>query len=186
MGSAPREKFVPADRKSTAYMDRSVPIGGGRVLNPPLATGLMLGAAELRAEDKVLVIGAATGYLVSLIASRTGLVFGVEQAAELLVQARANLATISNVELIEGALNEGYAVAAPYSLVIIDGAISHLPEGIMAQISEGGRIICGLSDGAVSRLAIGFKRGENVVLRVIADCEIPAIPGFERAKEFVF
>jgi protein-L-isoaspartate(D-aspartate) O-methyltransferase len=186
MAALPRELFVPADRRATAYMDRSIPLAPGRALNPPLATGLMLGAAEVRGNDTVLLIGAGTGYLASLIAGRVTTVTAVEQSAPILEHARRNLAVFDNVALVEGPLNAGAEVNAPYSLIIIDGVIAGLPGAIAGQLAEGGRVVTGLIDGAVSRLAIGYKRGGNIVLRPIADCEIALLPGFEPAEEFVF
>jgi protein-L-isoaspartate(D-aspartate) O-methyltransferase len=186
MGAAERERFVLDDRGATAYMDRSVPLGGGRALNPPLATGLMLDAAEIAFDDTLLLIGAATGYVAQLIANRAASVTAVEQSPTLLAAARANLSGISSVALIEARLSGGYSDNALYSLIIIDGAIAVLPDAITDQLAEGGRLVTGLVEGAVSRLAIGYKRGGAVVLRGIADCEIAPLPGFERAKEFVF
>ncbi len=186
MGLVEREKFVPADRAAIAYMDRSVPLGGGRSLNPPLATGLLLQAADLQPADRVLVIGAATGYLALLVSGQVASVTAVEESAELLSLARTNLAACANVQLVEGALLLGAAAHAPYSAIIIDGAIAALPQSLVDQLAEGGRVLCGLSDGAVSRIASGYKRGGVVGLRAIADSEIAAIPGFGRVKEFVF
>jgi protein-L-isoaspartate(D-aspartate) O-methyltransferase len=186
MASLPRELFVPADRGATAYMDRSIPLASGRVLNPPLATGLMLGAAEVRADDNVLLIGAGTGYIANLMAGRVMALTAVEQSAAISEHLRRNVAGFDNVTLVEGPLNAGAEVNAPYSLIIIDGAIAGLPGSIAEQLIEGGRVVTGLSDGAVSRLAVGYKRGGNIVLRPIADCEIAALPGFEPTKEFVF
>jgi protein-L-isoaspartate(D-aspartate) O-methyltransferase len=186
MAALPRELFVPEDRRATAYMDRSIPLAPGRVLNPPLATGLMLGVAEVRADDNVLLIGAGTGYVASLIAGRVTAVKAVEQSAQMLDHARRNLSVADNVRIVEGPLNAGAEVNAPYSLIIIDGAIVELPVAITEQLAEGGRVVTGLTDGAVSRLAIGYKRGGTVVLRPVADCEIAVLPGFEPAKEFVF
>ncbi len=186
MAALPRELFVPTDRWATAYMDRSIPLASGRALNPPLATGLMLGAAEVKADDNVLLIGAGTGYVASLIAGRVMSVTALEQSGAILELLRRNLAVFDNVTLVEGPLNAGVADKAPYSLIIIDGAITELSGTIIEQLAEGGRVVTGLSEGAVSRLAIGYKRGGAIVLRPIADCEIAVLPGFESAKEFVF
>lgn len=186
MGALPRETFVPADRSAAAYMDRSVPLGGGRALNPPLATGLMLINAEVRADDHVLLIGAGTGYLASLLAGRAASVVAVEEDVSLLATAKTNLKGISNVKLVEGPLNEGASGSAPYSLVIIDGAIAVLPEAITAQLADGGRVVAGLVDGAVTRLALGYCHNGHVSLRPFADGEIALLPGFAQRAEFVF
>jgi protein-L-isoaspartate(D-aspartate) O-methyltransferase len=183
MGRVPREQFVPADRATTAYMDRAVPLGGGRALNPPLASGLMVSAAEIRADDRVLIIGDRTGYIASLIADRVTSVIVVDTAG---ATAPDNLANVQNVDYLEGPLNAGAPDAGPFSLILIDGTIKALPAALVTQVKDGGRIVTGLSDGAVVRLAMGFKHNDVVVLRAIADCEIALLPGFEPAKEFVF
>lgn len=186
MGSVLREKFVPAARASVAYTDRAVPMGAGRALNPPLATGLILTNSGAVPEDNVLLIGAGSGYTAALLSGHVSSVVAVEEDASLLADAKANLQGLSNVTLVDGALNAGSAKHAPYSLVIIDGAISELPESIISQVADGGRVVTGIADGSVTRLSLGYAHAGNVVLRAFADSEIAPLPGFARAKEFVF
>ncbi len=186
MAALPREKFVSADRMSTAYMDRAIPLEPGRALNPPLVAGSMLMAAGLRGDDAVLLVGVGSGYLAQLIAPRVASLCAVEPSAGLVVQARSNLTASGNVQVVDGPLEQGHPKSAPYSLIIIDGAVSTLPEALVAQLADGGRVVTGMFDGAVSRLAIGYKSGGSVVLRAISDMEIAPLPGFERVSEFVF
>lgn len=186
MGTEPREEFVPAAAKDIAYMDRQIPLASGRALNPPMATGLMLQQADVAASDDVLVIGGGTGYSAKLLAKRASRVVMVEQDTTLIAIAKANLASIGNVTVIEGALNEGAAGHGPYSLILIDGAIEELPKAVLAQLADGGRIMTGLIDGAVTRIAMGVKRADAVALRPFSDCSVAKLPGFEHAAEFVF
>jgi protein-L-isoaspartate(D-aspartate) O-methyltransferase len=183
MGELPREKFLPAGKEAFAYLDRSVPLGNGRMLNPPLATAEMLQAAGITEKDNVLLIGAGTGYMAALLAGRVAKLVAVEAEAELASAARAN---VPGLDIVEAALNEGSKKGAPYSLILIDGAVEQLPETIEGQLSEGGRIVTGIVEGPVCRLASGTKYGGHVALRALADIEIAPLPGFERAKEFVF
>jgi protein-L-isoaspartate(D-aspartate) O-methyltransferase len=182
MLSTPREAFVPGD-SATAYMDRAVSLGNGRMLNPPLAAGLMLDTAEPDSGYKVLLIGAATGYLAALLKSRVASLVAVEEAGALAEAFKANL---PGVTLVEGPLAEGAAGHAPYDLIIIDGGIEQLPDILVEQLAEGGRIVTGLTDGPVSRLATGVKHGAHLALRPVMDTEIAPLPGFQRAKDFVF
>ncbi len=186
MGETPREEFVPAAARDIAYMDRRVPLTVARALNPPLATGLMLQEAGVTADDLVLLIGAGCGYLAALLSGRAKHIVAVEEDAALAKMAKANLAGLTNVEIAQVALNEGAANGTRYSLIIIDGAVEQLPDAITGQLRDGGRVVAGLSDGAVSRVAIGYKRGNSAVLRPFADCSISPLPGFERISEFVF
>jgi protein-L-isoaspartate(D-aspartate) O-methyltransferase len=183
MGRVPREPFLPADRQATAYHDRSIDLGNGRMLNPPLASAQLLQAAEVGADDKVLLIGCGSGYMATLLSGNCGKLVAVESDANLAVAARKNVA---GLELVENALAKGAAATAPYDAIIIDGAIEQLPATIEAQLAEGGRIVTGLVDGPVRRLAMGTKHGGHVALRTFADLEVAPLPGFERAREFVF
>lgn len=186
MGKLPRETFVPADFMATAYMDRAIPLGGGHMLNPPLATGLMLDAAALQAGDRVLLIGAATGYLAALIAGRVAHVSAVETSHALLTLAKTNVAQIANLSLIERPLVAGAPENGPFDVIIIDGAIAALPDALVDQVVEGGRVVAGVFDGPVTRVALGHKHNGVVVLRPTHDCEIAVIPEFQQTQEFVF
>lgn len=186
IGALPREDFVPKDRASICYMDRGVSLGGGRMLNPAVATGLMLIEADANPADTALLVGAATGYVATLLAQRCKSVTALEEDADLAKSASAALKSFANAAVVSGALNAGYDADAPYSLVWIDGAIETLPSAIVDQIADGGRIICGVKDGPVTRLAMGIKRGGEVALRSFADSEIAPLSAFVKAKEFAF
>jgi protein-L-isoaspartate(D-aspartate) O-methyltransferase len=165
MGAIPREDFLPAEKAAFAYQDRSVPLGNGHMLNPPLATAQMLQVADIGSNDTVLIVGASTGYLAALLAARTNNITAVD---------------------VDTALAGDTSHGAPYDVILIDGAIAQLPAHIESQLAEGGRIVTGLAEGAVSRLAMGTKHGGHVALRPFADLEVAPLPGFERAKEFTF
>ena len=153
------------------------------MLNPPLAAGQMLMVAEPTATDRVLLIGAGTGYLAALLAGRVKSLVAVEESVQLADSFASNL---PDVDLLRGAHNDGAPGNAPFDLVIIDGTIEELPQMLADQLANGGRIVTGITDGAASRLAIGVKHNSHLALRTVADMEIAALPGFGRAKEFVF
>ena len=182
MLATPREAFV-ADASSAVYMDRSFPLGGGRMLNPPVAAGQMLMVAEPKPTDRVLLIGAGTGYLAALLVRKVASLVAVEETA---VLADNFAASLPDVQLLRSAHNTGAPDNAPFDLIIIDGAINELPQTLTGQLVDGGRVVTGITDGPVSRLATGVKRGSHLALRTVADMEIAALPGFARAKEFVF
>lgn len=183
MLAVPREQFVPKELQATAYTDRSIPLGGGRMLNPPLATGQMLMIAEPKMADHVLLIGAGSGYMAALLAGQVGTLVAVDDDAILAQAARTHN---PDLNLIEAPLAAGAPDHAPYDLIIIDGAIEAVPDAIVAQLAEGGRIVCGLVDGPVSRLASGIKHGAHLALRAVSDLEVAPLPGFAHPKEFVF
>lgn len=181
-----REDFVPEAQKPLAYIDRAVPLSGGRVLNPALSTGLMLTRAELSSNQKVLLIGAGTGYAAALLAGIVAHVVAVEDNRALVEHATAALAGMANVSVIESALEEGHAADAPYDLIIIDGAVQQVPDAIVAQLADGGRLLAGVDADGVSRLAIGRRQGDAFALVPFADTDIAPLSAFARPKSYSF
>lgn len=186
MGTVAREAFVPEGRRALAYNDRPVPLGRRRALNPPLATGLLLDALQVLAGERVLLIGAATGYAAALLAAMGAQVVALEEDAALLAHARAALADASAVTLVEGPLVAGWPAAGPYDALIVDGAIEQLPDAFAAQLADGGRIATGLVERGVTRLARGRKAGGVLGLAGFADIETVVLPGFAVRRGFTF
>jgi len=181
-----REDFVPAASRSVAYSDRGVSVGEGRALNAPLATGRLLNVAQLTQDDKVLLIGAATGYTAAVLAQLAGSVVALEQSDALAVTAKNNLDGIDNVQVETGAHADGFAVASPYSVIIIDGVVEQVPATLVNQLSANGRLVAVIMDKGVPRLAIGYKVGNTISYQYFADCGGTVVPGFERVKNFSF
>lgn len=185
MGAVAREAHVPPALSGVAYMDRAIALGEGRVLNPPLVTGRLLVAAAIRPGMRVLVIGAATGYTAALIAKLGAETYAVEEQAGLLAAARAAV-TGTNVQWVEGPLAAGAPKAAPFDRIIIEGAIETLPDALVAQLAEGGRLVAARRDGTVTRLVQGVKTQGTIALRPFADMDVAVLPGFAAAKGFEF
>lgn len=183
MSAVRRELFVPEDRRALAYTDRPVALGQGRELNLPEATGLLLTAAHVRPSDRVLVVGAATGYAAALLQRLAGSVVALEEHAELASVAR-NL--LDGVEVVEGPLSEGWGAGAPYDLIFIDGAIEQVPDALVEQLAEGGRLAAAIREKGATRLGLGRKSGASFGMDLFADCEASPLPGFARPKTFIF
>lgn len=185
MGAVAREAHVPAALSGVAYMDRAIAIGEGRVLNPPLVTGRLLVAAEIRPGMRVLLIGAGTGYTAALLAKLGAEVYAVEEQADLLAVART-AAPDGAIRWIEGPLSAGAPKAAPFDRIVIDGAIETLPDAIAAQLSENGRIVAAWREGNVARLVQGVKAGGTIAIRAFADMDVAPLPGFAAPARFQF
>jgi protein-L-isoaspartate(D-aspartate) O-methyltransferase len=173
-----RERFVPAARRALAYVDLPVPLGGGRSLNAPMATARLLTEARLSPVDKLLIIGAATGYAAAVAAELAGSVTAVEEDRALLAEAQANLTGNDRVSLVLGPLAAGWQADAPYDVILIDGAVE--------QLVDGGRLLTGLDDGGITRLAAGRKANDLCALIAFADIETVRLPGFAKTRDFAF
>ena len=185
MGEVPRERFVPAERISLAYADALVPLKPGRDFNSPMALGRLLTEAAPRKGERSLAVGVATGYAAAVLARLVGPCMAVEEDSELAAAARANLAGYE-VGLVEGPLAEGWAAEAPYDLILIDGAVEFVPDALIAQLAEGGRVATGLLENGVTRLAIGRRAGEGFGMAAFADAAAAILPGFAKPRAFKF
>ncbi len=181
-----RENFVPEDRASLAYVDVPVPLAGGRALNTPMATARLLTEAALRPGDRVLLVGAATGYAAAVLAQLVAHVTALEEDANLAASARASLAGLENVVVVNGPLTKACQEQAPFDVIVIDGAVEALSAEIEGQLAEHGRIVSGLVERGVTRLARGTKAGGRVGLVPFADVETVILPGFETPDRFRF
>jgi protein-L-isoaspartate(D-aspartate) O-methyltransferase len=138
-----------------------------------------------RASDRALVIGAATGYAAAVLARLVASVVAVEEDADLAARAKKALAG-TGVQLVRAPLPQGYAKAAPYDLILIDGAVESIPDRLIDQLADGGRLAAGIVDDGVQRLAIGRKVGHGFGMVAFADVASASLPGFAKPRIFSF
>ena len=181
MASVKREDFVADEARDLAYIDRVVPIGDGRLMSPPAVLGKLMTEMAPVAGERALVVGSGTGYSAAVLKEMGLEAIGLECSPSLAARARK-----LGIETVEGPLEEGWAKGAPYDLILIDGAIEHIPDAIIAQLAEHGRLGTALIDRGVSRLAVGRKAGGGFGLHTLADSGAAALPGFSRPPVFTF
>lgn len=181
MGTVEREKFLPRQTRPLAYADRAVEIGDGRFIAAPAALGQMLTQMMPEKGQRLLIVGAGTGYSAAVIAAMGLEVIALESSAELAARARE-----LGIETVKGPLEAGWPKAAPYDLVLLDGAIEYIPEAIVAQLADGGRLGTALADGGVARLIVGRKAGGSFGYLSVGDFGVPPLPGFRRPRQFTF
>jgi protein-L-isoaspartate(D-aspartate) O-methyltransferase len=181
-----REDFVPIDRVGLAYVDVPIPLGGGRSLNAPLTTGRLIVEAKIKSTDRILLIGAATGYAAAVLARLAAQVVAVESATELSAIAQKNLQSLDNVIFVEGPLAKGHLALAPYDVIMIEGAVEAVPSSLWTQLKSGGLLASGLVDQGVTRLAIGRQFDGTGVLVPFIDAEVAILTDFNSPRAFEF
>jgi protein-L-isoaspartate(D-aspartate) O-methyltransferase len=181
MALVKREDFVAEDARELAYIDRVVPIGDGRQMSGPVVLGKLLTEMAPKAGERALVVVSGKGYTADVLHEMGLMVTALECSSSLAARARK-----LGIETVEGPLEEGWAKGAPYDLILIDGAIEHIPDAIIAQLAEHGRLGTALIDRGVSRLAVGRKAGGGFGLHTLADSGAAALPGFSRPPVFTF
>ncbi len=186
MLTVPREAFVPRDRMEAAYMSENIAIGGSRVILEPRTFAKMLDALALGNDDLVLDLGAGLGYSSAVIAHIAEAVVAVEDDEARLSEAESLLAEhhADNVILHGGALSEGAPEHGPYDAILIEGAVEEVPEAIIGQLKEGGRMACLFMEGTLGVVRIGYKLDGGMSWRFSFNASAPVIPGFEKARAF--
>lgn len=182
----PRENYLPEARRDAAYIDRAVPLGDGRALNPPLATARLLVAAAPQPGEHVLLIGAATGYAAALLARLGCDVVAVEEAPALAAHAKAELKNWAGITIETGPLAAGSKKKAPFDLLFVDGAVEDLSNALIDQLKVDGRAVFARAERGVTRLCIGTRTAGGFGARVLVDSEAALLPGFAKPKSFTF
>ena len=176
-----RERFLPSHTRPLAYVDRAVSIGHGRFLPAPAVLGQLLTQMMPERGQQALVVGAGTGYSVAVLAAMGLNVIALESDGNLAAAARE-----LGFNVVEGPLEAGYAAHAPYDQILIDGAVDHIPDMIIDQLADGGRLGTALADRGITRLVVGRKAAGAFGTLSFADAGAPVLPGFSPPQAFTF
>ena len=184
----PREEFVPAAKKSVAYMGEHLKLGGGRTLLDARTFAKMLDAVNIQPGELVLDLGCGLGYSSAVIAHLAEAVVAVEQDGEMAGEAAVLLAAngVDNAMVTTAKLTEGDAKHGPYDVIMLQGSVEQIPQAICDQLKDGGRIATLCVDGTSGQCRIGYKRGAQIDWRTAFSGTAPVLDGFEKAPEFSF
>ncbi|MBU2959591.1 protein-L-isoaspartate O-methyltransferase [Citreicella sp. C3M06] len=181
----PREAFVPASEAEAAYAGRNLHLSKDRVVLEARTLAKMLDALNLDDDDLVLDIGTGFGYSSAVIARIAEAVVAVEDDESFAAEAQALLGEhADNVLLHTGPLAEGAAAHGPYDAIIVQGGVAVLPDTLLAQLKDGGRIACIFMDGALGTVRIGWKIDGAISWRFAFNAAAPVLKGFEKKAEF--
>lgn len=186
MLATPRESYVPDALREAAYVGENLEVAPGRVLLEARSLAKLLDALDVQPTDMVLDIGCTYGYSTAVIACMAEMVVALEENEAMAVAAQTTLSAmgVDNAAVITGPLAEGVAKHAPYDAILLQGAVETVPEAILAQLRDGGRIGCIFMEGRLGIARIGFKAAQGVTWRDAFNAAAPVLPGFEKAREF--
>jgi protein-L-isoaspartate(D-aspartate) O-methyltransferase len=184
----PRERFVPSAKRALAYADVPVEVAPGRYLLDPRTFGKLLQLASLRATDRVLDVACGTGYSTVVLAKIVKSVIGLEQDADLVRMASdlipQNGAT--NATVVQGGLTEGAKAQGPFDVIVIEGAVDAVPDQLLAQLAEGGRLVAIVTGGGPGQAQLFVREKGGIGRRLDFDATVPALAGFKKVVGFVF
>lgn len=187
MLTVPRELFVPDTQRELAYMGENVDLGSGRVLLEPRTMGKMLDALDVQPHEVALDLGCGLGYSTAILARLAETVVAVEADPEMAADAQRTLSEtgVDNAAVIEGEPAEGAAKHGPYDVIMVQGAVAQVPEALLDQLREGGRIGCIFMEGNVGIARIGYRLDGQITWRSAFNATAPVVNGFEKQHDFV-
>lgn len=188
----PREAFVPEGKRAIAYMDGSVALAGSngqrRELMAPRTLAKLIQAAEIDDGGTVLIIGAVSGYSAAIASKLAGRVVALEcdPAFVSLAGQALEAGGASNVSCVAGPLPAGWQEGAPYDAIIIEGAVAFVPEALLQQLKDGGRLVAILGQGASGKAVVWTRIDGTFGSQEVFDAASLFVPGFKPVTEFAF
>jgi protein-L-isoaspartate(D-aspartate) O-methyltransferase len=188
VASVPRERFVPTARRSIAYMSEAIEIAPGRYLMDPRSLGKLFQLADIGAGDIALIVGVGSGYSAAVASKLASTVVALEESQELFSQSSqvASELGLDNVAVVPGKLSAGYPRQGPYDVILFDGGAEEIPDSILAQLKDGGRLAVILRKGPLGKGQLFVKSKGGISRRVAFDATVPLLPGFQTQPGFVF
>jgi protein-L-isoaspartate(D-aspartate) O-methyltransferase len=189
--AVPREAFVPADRAAVAYADIELPLEARphpRSMMTAAALARLLQAVRPRPGESALVVGCGYGYAAALL-QRLGAarVVALEASPTLAAAARERLARHApEVEVVEGPLERGAPHRAPFDVILVEGSVDDVPDELVGQLAEGGRLVAVVGRGRAALATLFLKTGGTVGSRHLFDVLAPELPGFRKEPGFAF
>lgn len=181
-----REDYVPDSKRDAAYIGENIDIGGGRVLLEARTLAKMLDAADVQPSDVVLDLGCGLGYSTAILARLADFVVAVEDDGARAEEAQQILSAngVDNAAVFEGPLADGAAKNGPYDLIILQGAVETIPDALLAQVKEGGRMVAIFAEGALGVVRVGRKIDGAMNWRMSFNAGAPVLDGFTKDAAF--
>lgn len=179
MGKVPREEFIANEDGDNAYGDYPLPIGAGQTISQPYIVASMVEALELRPQDRVLEVGTGTGYQAAILGELAAEVWTIERHAELADKAREILQRLgyANVHVVTGDGSLGLEEQAPFDKILVAAAAPRVPEKLVAQLADGGRLVVPVGSRAEQQVLVVRKMGEQTVVTPREGCRFVPLVG---------
>ncbi|AZL60723.1 protein-L-isoaspartate O-methyltransferase [Tabrizicola piscis] len=186
MLSVPRELYVPSDRREAAYVGENLDIGPGRVVLEARTLAKLLDALDIQPDELVLDLGCGLGYSAAVIARLADTVVAVEEDATQAADAQRLLSEegVDNALVIAGPLVNGAAKHAPYDVMTVQGGVETIPQPLLDQLKDGGRVGAVFMDGVLGTAMVGFKADGHISWRPVFNATAPVLDGFRKARGF--
>ncbi|MBP9905881.1 MAG: protein-L-isoaspartate O-methyltransferase [Rhodoferax sp.] len=189
LSTVKRENFVPASYKAMAFADMAIPLAAGQAMLAPRLQARLLQDAAVQPTDKVLEIGAGSGFMTALLAHQAQRVVSLEINAELADLARANLqkAGVRNAEVRQADGAAGAAADGPFDVILLGGSVAEVPLPLLSQLKIGGRLVAIVGDEPIMHAQVITRTSEsNFKSDEKWDDNAPRLLNFPQASAFKF
>lgn len=182
----PREAYVGADQLEMAYVGKNLALAPGRVMLEPRSLSKMLDFVDVQPHETVLDLGCGFGYSTAVVARLADAVVAVEEDEAMVAEAQGRLSAqgVDNAAVITGQLADGAAKHGPYDVILVQGAVEEVPEALIAQLKQGGRIGVLFMEGSLGVARIGHMGADGVTWRYAFNASAPVLQGFEKTAVF--
>jgi protein-L-isoaspartate(D-aspartate) O-methyltransferase len=184
-----REEFVPAAHQALAFADLEIPIGYGQCMLAPRLEARLLQDLHVQKHERVLEIGAGSGYMAALLARQAKNVLTLDIHPELADLAYANLqkAGINNVEVRVADASQGLLAEGPFDAIMLSGSLASVPHQLLEQLTTGGRLIAIVGDEPIMSATLFTRVGDTDFHSVkLWDANAPRLENFAETSQFVF
>ncbi len=184
-----REDFVPPAYKALAFVDTEVPLPGGQFMLAPRVEARLLQELTVHKHERVLEVGAGSGYMAALLAYRAQHVITLEIVPELARMAGANLrrAAVMNASVKQADGARGLSAEGPFDVILLSGSVAEVPQALLAQLKVGGRLAAIVGQQPVMRATLVTRSTEHGFASVeLFDTVAPRLQGFGEPPRFHF
>jgi len=177
--SVPRHEFVPEEKRGQAYEDQPLEIGAAQTISQPYIVAAMLQALELKGSERILDVGTGSGYVAALLSQLAREAYTVERHAQLLEQAKTLLERLNyrNIICVVGDGSRGLPEHAPYQAILVSAAAPEIPEALIAQLSDGGRVVIPVGPLESQKLLLIRKQGSGTHIEELDSCRFVPLIG---------
>ncbi len=184
-----REAFTPVAYRAMAFVDTEVPLPGGQCMLAPKVDARLLQELAVHKHERVLEVGAGSGYMAALLGHQAQHVTTMEIVPELAKMAADNLkrASVMNVDVVQASGSRGLVADAPFDVILLSGSVAEVPPAVLAQLKVGGRLAAIVGQQPVMRAMLFTRSGEQSFSSVdLFDTVAPRLKGFDEPTRFTF
>ena len=183
-----RGDFMPEKFKESAYIEKNLILSNNRVILKPELVAKIAMYIDLKANENVLILGSTTGYLTAVLSLISETVIVVEEdhnyvkSSEIAIKAK----NFNNVIYINKSISSGCIEQSPFNAIIIEGAVDHVPQKLLSQLENGGRLIAILSENGLCNAKMFTRKETMFHSQQLFPCSLPVLPSFKEKNIFSF